>query len=69
MSKDLCTVLKEMHKRIEAGEDPEHVIPFSFDCTNDEDFIEILHYAIQILPEDSPRRKTCMRKLKQYAAR
>ena len=69
MSKDLCHLLKEMHQRIEAGEDPEHVIPYSFECMNDEHFIEVLHYAIQVLPEDSPRRASCIRKLKQYAGR
>ena len=68
MSK-VCAILLDMKKRIEAGEDPEHVIPYSFECANDEDFIEILHYATQVLPEDSPRRASCIRKLNEYASR
>lgn len=66
---DTCKVLKDMQRRIEAGEDPEHVIPYSFECSNDNDFIEILHFAVQVLPEDSPRRATCIRKLREYAGR
>lgn len=69
MSKPLCNILVDMRNRIESGEDPEHVIPYSFECLNDDDFIEILHYAIHILPEDSPRRASCVRKLKSYAGR
>ena len=66
---NVCKVLKIMQDRINAGEDPEHVIPYSFECANDEDFIEILHFATQVLPEDSPRRETCIRKLEEYAGR
>lgn len=66
---EMCKALKMMQERIKAGEDPEAVIPYSFSCTNDEEFIEILHYAVQVLPEDSPRRKTCLERLKEYAGR
>ena len=62
-----CKILQDMKKRIEAGEDPEHVIPYSFEVKDDEIFIEVLHYAVQVLPEDSPRRASCIRKLKEYA--
>ena len=64
-----CSILLDMKNRIEAGEDPEHVIPYSFEVKNDEIFIEVLHYAVQVLPEDSPRRASCIRKLKEYASR
>lgn len=66
---NVCKVLKIMQERINAGEDPEKVIPYSFECANDEDFIEILHFTTQVLPEGSQRRETCIRKLEEYASR
>ena len=66
---EMCKALKMMHERINAGEDPEAVIPYSFSCTNDEEFIEILHYALQVLPKTSPRYEAMERKWKEYAAR
>ena len=63
-----CKLLKEMKKRIEAGEDPEKVIPYHVNLP-EEYFIEVLYYALQVLPKTSPRYEVMERKLKEYAAR
>ena len=66
---ETCKTLKMMQERINAGEDPEAVIPYSFNCTTYEEYIEILHFSIQVLPEDSPRRTVCLERLEAYAGR
>ena len=63
-----CKLLTEMKKRIEAGEDPEKVIPYHVNLPK-EYFIEVLYYALQVLPKTSPRYKAMERKWKEYAAR
>lgn len=49
-----CEMLVAIKKRIESGENPENVIPYHLNCDK-ETFIEICHYALQVLPEG--RRK------------
>lgn len=63
-----CKLLTEMKKRIEAGEDPEKVIPYHVNLPK-EYFIEVLYYALQVLPKTSPRYEAMERKWKEYAAR
>lgn len=63
-----CKLLTEMKKRIEAGEDPEKVIPYHVNLP-EEYFIEVLYYALQVLPKSSPRYEAMERKWKEYAAR
>lgn len=63
-----CKLLTEMKKRIEAGEDPEKVIPYHVNLP-EEYFIEVLYYALQVLPKTSPRYEAMERKWKEYAAR
>lgn len=63
-----CKLLTEMKKRIEAGEDPEKVIPYHVNLP-EEYFIEVLYYALQVLPKSSPRYEALERKWKEYAAR
>lgn len=63
-----CKLLTEMKKRIEAGEDPEKVIPYHVNLPK-EYFIEVLYYALQVLPKSSPRYEAMERKWKEYAAR
>ena len=63
-----CKLLTEMKKRIEAGEDPEKVIPYHVNLP-EEYFIEVLYYALQVLPKESPRYEALERKWKEYAAR
>ena len=52
----------------EAGEDPEKVIPYHVNLP-EEYFIEVLYYALQVLPKSSPRYEAMERKWKEYAAR
>lgn len=63
-----CKLLIEMKKRIEAGEDPEKVIPYHVNLP-EEYFMEVLYYALQVLPKTSPRYEALERKWKEYAAR
>ena len=63
-----CKLLTEMKKRIESGEDPEKVIPYHVNLPK-EYFIEVLYYALQVLPKSSPRYNAMERKWKEYAAR
>lgn len=63
-----CKLLTEMKKRIESGEDPEKVIPYHVNLP-EEYFIEVLYYALQVLPKTSPRYESMERKWKEYAAR
>lgn len=47
-----CKYLVEMKKRIENGEDPEQVIPYTLPFEiSQEDYIEILYFAQQVLPD------------------
>lgn len=59
-----CKILKTMKERIETGENPETVIPYNFTCENSNDYIEILHFAIQVLP-DGNRKEFCKRRLNE----
>ena len=59
-----CAMLVDMKKRIEAGENPEEVIPYSIDCVNKDDAREILYFASQVLP-DGRRKETVKNILKE----
>ena len=63
-----CKILIDMKKRIDSGEDPEKVIPYNFNGSK-ETYIEILHFALQVLPKTSRRYSSIQRKLKEYASR
>lgn len=69
MSKPLEDLLIEMQRNINEGMDPEYIIPYSFECMSESDWIRILMTAVRILPDDSPRKKTCQRKLDRYIRR
>lgn len=58
-----CDILLEIRERIEAGEDPERIIPMTLPCalTRDE-MIEFLFYIVQVLP-DGIRRELARRQL------
>jgi hypothetical protein len=55
MSETGCKILSAIKQRIENGEDPDKAIPYSVGFLNHEDYIELLYYAKQVLPEG--RRK------------
>ena len=63
-----CKILTDMKKRIDAGEDPEKVIPYHLNVPP-EYAIEIFHFALQVLPKTSGRYKSIERKYKEYAGR
>ena len=47
-----CKYLVEMKKRIENGEDPDKVIPYTLPFNiSQEDYLEILYFAQQVLPD------------------
>ena len=45
-----CKVLQMIKAEIENGTPPEQAIPYSIECSDMESFIEVLYYAVQILP-------------------
>lgn len=47
-----CVVLASIKARIESGERAEDVIPFSLDCPDHEDYIELLYYAKQVITDE-----------------
>lgn len=62
-----CKLLLEMKKRIDNGEDPEKVIPYTLPFNiSREDYIEILHFAKQVLP-DGVRRDSIIFTLEDIA--
>jgi len=62
MSKS-CDILMRIKEGIEAGEDPERIIPMTLPCelTRDE-MIDFLFYIVQVLP-DGIRRELARRQL------
>lgn len=62
-----CKLLTEMKKRIEAGEDPEKVVPYHVNLP-EEYFIEVLYYALQVLPKSSPRYEAMERKMERICS-
>lgn len=59
-----CKVLQDIKKRIESGMDPDDAIPWEIHCTTIEEYIEVLYYAAQVLP-DGRRRDNVKKKLKE----
>lgn len=60
-----CNFLVELKRRIENGEDPDKVIPYTlpFELTQDE-YIEVLFFAKQVLP-DGVRRNCVIETLEE----
>lgn len=58
-----CDILMRIKEGIEAGEDPERIIPMTLPCelTRDE-MIDFLFYIVQVLP-DGIRRELARRQL------
>lgn len=63
MAKD-CRILQEIKAKIDAGMDPDKAIPYSITCTTIQQYIDVLYYADQVLP-DGPRKKSVQKKLKE----
>lgn len=63
MNKD-CKILQAIKARIDAGMDPDKAIPYSITCTTIQQYIDVLYYAAQVLP-DGPRKQIVQTKLKE----
>lgn len=61
---DECRILQEIKAKIDAGMDPDKAIPYSITCTTIQQYIDVLYYAAQVLP-DGPRRQSVQNKLKE----
>lgn len=61
---DECRILQEIKAKIDAGIDPDKAIPYHVTCTTIQQYIDVLYYAIQVLP-DGRRKETLKRKLKE----
>lgn len=61
---DDCRILQEIKAKIDAGMDPDKAIPYHVTCTTIQQYIDVLYYAIQVLP-DGRRKETLKRKLKE----
>lgn len=59
-----CKLLVEIKKQIEAGIPADQAIPWTINVNNEDDYIEVLYYALQVLP-DGRRRDDVNRKLKE----
>lgn len=59
-----CRILQEIKAKIDAGMDPDKAIPYHVTCTTIQQYIDVLYYAIQVLP-DGRRKETLKRKLKE----
>lgn len=45
-----CKMLQMIKAEIENGTPPEQAVPYSIECSDLDSFIDILYYAVQILP-------------------
>lgn len=58
-----CDILMRIKEGIEAGEDPERIIPMTLPCELSRDeMIDFLFYIVQVLP-DGIRRELARRQL------
>lgn len=57
MSEVGCKLLVAIQNRIAQGEDPEKAIPYSVGYLNEEDYLELLFYAKQVLPDGRRRNE------------
>lgn len=55
-----CQIIQAMKRALDAGVSPENVVPWSLQCASVDEYIEVLYYAMQILPDGS--RKDQIRK-------
>lgn len=60
-------VLSEIKKRINAGMDPDKAIPWEISVSSLQEYLEVLNYAAQVLP-DGFRKDTVKKKLEEVIA-
>lgn len=59
-----CKILKLIKDKIEKGVPAENAIPLNIVCDNENDYIELLHFSIQVLP-NGERKDFCKRRLQE----
>ena len=59
-----CDLLKQIQNKIATGTPPEEAIPYSIHCDNADDFLEVIYYASQVLPEGR-RKEYCIKRLEE----
>lgn len=59
-----CDMLTEWNNRINAGEDPEEVIPYEISCADPEMLADIYYYCLQVL-RDPARIECCRQNLQE----
>lgn len=59
-----CKLLQLIKESIDAGTPPDDAIPYSLECTNIDDYYEVLYYANQVLP-DGPRKDIIRLKMEE----
>lgn len=61
-----CAILQSIKANIDAGMDPDAAIPYQIPVLSLFDYLEILNYAAQVLPEGN-RKEEVKRKLEEVA--
>ena len=61
-------VLAEIKKRIDSGVDPDKAIPWEIHVSSQAEYLEVLNYAAQVLP-DGFRKDTVKKKLEEVIER
>lgn len=59
-----CEILKQIQNKIATGTPAEEAIPYSIKCSNESDYLELLYYASQVLPDGS-RKEACKKKMEE----
>lgn len=59
-------VLAEIKKRIDSGVDPDTAIPWEIHVSSQAEYLEVLNYAAQVLP-DGFRKDTVKKKLEEVS--
>ena len=62
-----CKVIQAMKRALDAGVSPENVVPWSLQCDSVDEYIEVLYFALQILP-DGNRKEQIRKKLEEVTA-
>ena len=62
-----CQLIQAMKRALDAGVSPENVVPWSLQCAIVDEYIEVLYFALQILP-DGNRKEQIRKKLEEVTA-
>lgn len=62
-----CQLIQAMKRALDAGISPENVVPWSLQCASVDEYIEVLYFSLQILPDGS-RKEQIRKKLEEVTA-